>query len=139
MRTLQRARRGLGTALLLAAGLLPACHKAPPEEVETTAAVPVEVVEASMPIVFARKELRRGSGGAGRMPGGDGQRVVFAMRTPHPWLLNAVTSRTDAGHSRYRPKAAANWAHAAATNAFVIGSSSWTFSSPSTSGRGVAT
>ncbi|WP_188902246.1 hydantoinase B/oxoprolinase family protein [Caldovatus sediminis] len=61
------------------------------------AAVPVEVVEASMPIVFARKELRRGSGGAGRMPGGDGQRVVFSMRTPHPWLLNAVTSRTDAG------------------------------------------
>jgi N-methylhydantoinase B len=61
------------------------------------AAVPVEVLEASMPIVVTQKALRDGSGGAGRMPGGDGQRIGFRMRTPTPWWLNAVTSRTDAG------------------------------------------
>jgi N-methylhydantoinase B len=58
------------------------------------AAVPVEILEAAMPIEFARKELRPGSGGAGRMRGGDGQVVGFRMRTAAPWLLNAVTSRT---------------------------------------------
>jgi N-methylhydantoinase B len=59
------------------------------------AAVPVEVLEASMPIEFLRKELRLGSGGAGRSRGGDGQVVAFRMRTDAPWLLNAVTSRTQ--------------------------------------------
>jgi N-methylhydantoinase B len=58
------------------------------------AAVPVEVLEASMPIEFLRKELRPGSGGAGRTRGGDGQVIAFRMRTSKPWLLNAVTSRT---------------------------------------------
>jgi N-methylhydantoinase B len=58
------------------------------------AAVPIEILEASMPIEFLKKELRLGSGGAGRARGGDGQEIVFRMRTRHPWLLNAVTSRT---------------------------------------------
>lgn len=58
------------------------------------AAVPVEVLEASMPIEFLRKELRVGSGGAGRAKGGDGQLIAFRMQTAAPWLLNAVTSRT---------------------------------------------
>ena len=61
------------------------------------AAVPVEILEAAMPIVFDRKELRRGSGGAGRMPGGDGQIIAFHMNTSDPWLLNAVPSRLDMG------------------------------------------
>jgi N-methylhydantoinase B len=59
------------------------------------AAVPIEVLEASMPIEFLRKELRPGSGGEGRSRGGDGQIVAFRMRTEAPWLLNAVTSRTS--------------------------------------------
>ncbi len=58
------------------------------------AAVPIEVLEASFPIEFVRKELRLGSGGAGRSRGGDGQSIAFRMRTDRPWLLNAVTSRT---------------------------------------------
>jgi N-methylhydantoinase B len=58
------------------------------------AAVPVEVLEASMPIVFSRKELRPGSGGAGMSRGGDGQTISWRMRTNSPWLLNAVASRT---------------------------------------------
>ncbi|WP_431283473.1 hydantoinase B/oxoprolinase family protein [Humitalea sp. 24SJ18S-53] len=61
------------------------------------AAVPVEVLEAAMPIVFTAKELRRGSGGAGRQPGGDGQRIGYRMRTAAPWLLNVVASRTELG------------------------------------------
>jgi N-methylhydantoinase B/oxoprolinase/acetone carboxylase alpha subunit len=61
------------------------------------AAVPVEVLEAAMPIEFTRKELRPGSGGAGRQPGGDGQLIGFRMRTRDPWLLNVVASRTELG------------------------------------------
>jgi N-methylhydantoinase B/oxoprolinase/acetone carboxylase alpha subunit len=61
------------------------------------AAVPIEILEATMPIVFDRKELRRGSGGKGNMQGGDGQSIQFHMRTEHPWLLNAVPSRLNHG------------------------------------------
>ena len=61
------------------------------------AAVPVEILEAAIPIVFDRRELRRGSGGKGRMRGGDGQVIGFHMRTHQPWLLNAVPSRLDEG------------------------------------------
>jgi N-methylhydantoinase B/oxoprolinase/acetone carboxylase alpha subunit len=61
------------------------------------AAVPVEVLEAAMPIVFDKRELRLGSGGRGRMRGGDGQVIAFHMRTDQPWWLNAVPSRLDRG------------------------------------------
>jgi N-methylhydantoinase B len=57
------------------------------------AAVPVEILEASMPIVFNKKELRPGSGGVGASRGGDGQTIAWRMRTSSPWLLNAVASR----------------------------------------------
>jgi N-methylhydantoinase B len=56
-------------------------------------AVPVEVVEASAPIRFRRKELREGSGGRGRQVGGLGQTIEFSVDTTKPWQLNAVTSR----------------------------------------------
>jgi N-methylhydantoinase B len=61
------------------------------------AAVPVEILEAVMPIIFDRKELRPGSGGPGASRGGDGQIIQFRMQTKHPWLLNAVPSRLDDG------------------------------------------
>ncbi len=48
------------------------------------AAVPVEILEAVMPIIFDRKELRPGSGGAGRSPGGEGQIIQFRMQTERP-------------------------------------------------------
>jgi N-methylhydantoinase B/oxoprolinase/acetone carboxylase alpha subunit len=57
------------------------------------AAVPVEVLEASIPIQFTHKHLKTGSGGAGRQRGGDGQSIGFKMRTDEPWLLNAIPSR----------------------------------------------
>lgn len=56
-------------------------------------AVPVEVLEASYPIAFTCKELEPGSGGTGRQPGGDGQRIGYRMRTNSTWLLNSVPSR----------------------------------------------
>ncbi|MEM6761251.1 MAG: hydantoinase B/oxoprolinase family protein [Pseudomonadota bacterium] len=59
------------------------------------AAVPVEVLEASYPLVFSCKELEPGTGGAGAQPGGDGQRIGFAMRTGAPWLLNTIPSRLE--------------------------------------------
>ena len=59
------------------------------------AAVPIEVLEASMPIVFTRKEIRDHSGGAGRSRGGDGQIIEWRMNTDSEWLLNAVASRTE--------------------------------------------
>lgn len=56
-------------------------------------AVPMEVVEASAPVRFLRKELRPGSGGDGRAEGGLGQVIEFTVDTSRPWQLNAVTSR----------------------------------------------
>ena len=53
----------------------------------------IEVVEASAPIYFHRKELRTGSGGHGQQIGGLGQTIEFTVDTDRPWQLNAVTSR----------------------------------------------
>ena len=61
------------------------------------AAVPVEVLEAAMPIQFTRKELIDGSGGTGAARGGDGQIIAFHLRTEAEWLLNAVPSRLKIG------------------------------------------
>ena len=57
-------------------------------------AVPIEVLEADMPIVFDRKELLRGTGGNGLQKGGDGQIVKFHLKTKQPWMLNAIVNRT---------------------------------------------
>lgn len=53
-------------------------------------ATPLEVLETETPIVFHRRELRRGSGGRGKSGGGDGQIVEFGVRTALPWTLNAA-------------------------------------------------
>jgi N-methylhydantoinase B/oxoprolinase/acetone carboxylase alpha subunit len=65
----------------------------PGGNVTGVAAVPVEILEASMPIVFSKKELRPGSRGVGASRGGDGQTIAWRMCTSSPWLLNAVASR----------------------------------------------
>jgi N-methylhydantoinase B len=57
------------------------------------AAVPVEVVESTAPVVFACKQLRRGSEGSGRQSGGAGQIIEFTVDNGRDWTLNAVTSR----------------------------------------------
>ena len=58
-------------------------------------AVPIEVLEASIPIEFTTKELVIGSGGQGRFKGGDGQRIGFKMNTDSRWFLNAIPSRLN--------------------------------------------
>lgn len=58
-------------------------------------AVPVEVLEASYPILFECKELEPGTGGDGKQPGGLGQRIGYRMRTGRPWQLNTIPSRLE--------------------------------------------
>ena len=58
-------------------------------------AVPIEVLEASIPIEFTTKELVNGSGGQGRFRGGNGQRIGFKMNTDSRWFLNAIPSRLN--------------------------------------------
>ncbi|PCJ34164.1 MAG: hydantoinase B [Alphaproteobacteria bacterium] len=56
-------------------------------------AVPIEVLEASIPIEFTCKELLPNTGGKGLHNGGDGQKIGFRMRTGAEWALNAIPSR----------------------------------------------
>jgi N-methylhydantoinase B len=58
-------------------------------------AVPIEVLEAVVPLEFTRKELKLGSGGKGKHNGGDGQYIGFRMRSGSEWALNAVASRLN--------------------------------------------
>ena len=53
--------------------------------------------KGELAVIFDRKELRPGSGGAGASRGGDGQIIQFHLQTKHEWLLNAVTSRVEQG------------------------------------------
>lgn len=57
------------------------------------AAVPVEVVESTAPLLFRCKELRANSGGQGEQVGGLGQVIEFTVENGRDWTLNAVTSR----------------------------------------------
>lgn len=60
-------------------------------------ATPLEVLEMETPIVFHRRELRPGSGGAGRQSGGNGQVVEFGVRSGKPW--NLIFSATGVDRS----------------------------------------
>ena len=56
--------------------------------------MPVEIVENMGPIVVWRKELRPGSGGAGKYRGGLGQIVEFGTVDDSPYMLFAMYDRT---------------------------------------------
>jgi N-methylhydantoinase B len=56
-------------------------------------AVPVEVIEAIMPVVLWRKELRIASGGRGTWRGGDGQVVEIASARHEVMVVNAMFDR----------------------------------------------
>ena len=58
-------------------------------------AIPVEICETVAPILIRRKELRPGSGGAGRHRGGDGQTVEVSTIDGSPFELFAVFDRID--------------------------------------------
>jgi N-methylhydantoinase B len=56
--------------------------------------MPVEINEAITPVVFWRKELRPGSGGAGTYRGGHGQVVELASLDEAPFTFAATYERT---------------------------------------------
>jgi N-methylhydantoinase B len=55
--------------------------------------MPVEAVEATVPVLFLRKELRPDSGGPGRHRGGLGQRIEITGEGDGPLLINAMFDR----------------------------------------------
>jgi len=55
--------------------------------------VPLEITEAMVPLVFWRKALRDGSGGAGHWRGGDGQVIEISHRRDEPFVLAATFER----------------------------------------------
>ena len=57
--------------------------------------MPVEINEAISPIVFWRKELRPGSGGAGQYRGGHGQIMEIGNREDRPFNISATYERTQ--------------------------------------------
>lgn len=59
--------------------------------------MPVEAVEATVPVLIRRKELRPDSGGAGRHRGGLGQTIEIVGEGDGPLLVNAMFDRL--GHA----------------------------------------
>lgn len=55
--------------------------------------VPVEILETLTPLIFWRKELRPGSGGAGEFRGGLGQTIEIGHRDGHPFYIYAALDR----------------------------------------------
>ncbi len=57
------------------------------------ATTPVEVLEASSPIVVEEKTLRQDSGGRGQHRGGLGQRIRLSVRSDEPWVVSCLGNR----------------------------------------------
>ena len=55
---------------------------------------PVEVIENLSPLVIEKKELREGSGGAGRYRGGLGQTIAFRVQSREPVVCSILGDRT---------------------------------------------
>ena len=58
-------------------------------------AMPVEAVEATVPVLIRRKELRPDSGGPGRFRGGLGQVIEIEGESDGPLLVNAMFDRIE--------------------------------------------
>ncbi len=56
---------------------------------------PVEITEQIAPLVYRRRELRPGSGGAGRQRGGDGQIIEIEALDRAPFGIWAALDRLD--------------------------------------------
>jgi len=55
---------------------------------------PAEVIESLSPLLIEKKELRSGSGGAGKYRGGLGQTIQFRVRTREPFVCSILCDRT---------------------------------------------
>ncbi|MBI3030895.1 MAG: hydantoinase B/oxoprolinase family protein, partial [Candidatus Rokubacteria bacterium] len=53
-----------------------------------------EVIESLSPLLIEKKELRSGSGGAGRYRGGLGQTIQFRVRPREPFVCSILCDRT---------------------------------------------
>jgi N-methylhydantoinase B len=58
-----------------------------------TAGIPVEIVEATTPVLIEEKEFVANSGGRGQFRGGLGQRIVLRMLAREPTLVSIMTQR----------------------------------------------
>jgi N-methylhydantoinase B len=67
---------------------------------------PVEVTENLSPLIVERKELRDGSGGAGKYRGGLGQTIAFRVRTREPFVCSVLCDRTSTPAHGFRGGAA---------------------------------
>ena len=56
---------------------------------------PVEITESIAPVIFQRKELRIGSGGAGLFKGGDGQIIEIKHSQDAPFAVFTIFDRID--------------------------------------------
>ncbi len=56
---------------------------------------PVEITESIAPLIFHKKELRPGSGGAGEYRGGDGQVMELGHADGHPFAIFALFDRIE--------------------------------------------
>lgn len=71
---------------------------------------PVEVLDADVPIMIERNEIRYGSGGVGRMVGCDGMRRVYRFLEPGKVNLRAYrTAKPPAGAAGGHPGAGARF------------------------------
>src|SRR4051812_2938796 len=58
-----------------------------------TAGIPVEIVEATTPVLIEEKEFIADSGGSGEYRGGLGQRIVFRFLASHPTRVSILAQR----------------------------------------------
>lgn len=65
------------------------------------ATAPVELIEATSPIIVRRKELRRDSGGAGKFRGGLGQTIELEVNTNEPFVISVLSDRFSNGAAGY--------------------------------------
>ncbi len=55
---------------------------------------PVEMIEQLAPVKVKYRRLRRGTGGAGRHRGGNGQEIFFQLTSPNPTMVSFLAERT---------------------------------------------
>ncbi len=65
---------------------------------------PVEIFESDTPLLVVARELLCDSGGAGKMRGGLGRRMVIRVPDDEPAPLPPVTIAVQAGRFRYPPE-----------------------------------
>lgn len=82
---------------------------------------PVEIFESDTPLIVEKRELLTDSGGAGRMKGGLGRRVVFRVPEDDYAPLPPVNLGIQSGRYRYPPEGLFGGGHGAKAQFLVNG------------------